>query len=606
MKIDNIGQIKEVEHIQIISEYTAPKFVEGQILIAQVEHIQGDKVMLKNNEGRLFMALMQSDLGLAEGNIVEVAANSNGSGYVLHLLDVESGNMQSGKSDAARYMIPGTLEAMKANPGMDPKAASFLIENNIPRTPQNIATLAQIVRGDSGLGALLAGILSGLDNTDVQPAPGAQAVPAGATEAQAGQATGYIDEGNLSQPNATGGQAAVPAGQAADGAGQAAAAESAAQAGGSPQVNGAVESAVISESKDGAGAAGMQSQAAAANAPQSQNFGAAIAAQTQNSAEAAETAQGQNTAQPAAAAQTQGQQQANASAPGNIPEQANIPAAQNTQYPVNAPANLVSEAAPQVILNEGIYVQDIYVMNENATGEQTAAAAAEPKFAEKDIAALIERFLSDMPGQPRSINKEEIAGRIMDLFCRPDKQTGAEFKKTILDIPDGLNTLKLLLQQSDKQDKGALIQKADQAQKQLELLAESKRFDCIQVPFMLKNGAERTAELYVYRHKRNNKEPGEEGLTVLVALDTQHIGRVETLMKTAGKKLSLEFRLERKEIQPEIIKRSKALAKALESAGYTLKSLKITGLETKTTVINAGGVLITDAGVSPGNIDVQI
>jgi hypothetical protein len=34
MKIENIGQIKEIEQIHIISEYAVPKFAEGQILIA--------------------------------------------------------------------------------------------------------------------------------------------------------------------------------------------------------------------------------------------------------------------------------------------------------------------------------------------------------------------------------------------------------------------------------------------------------------------------------------------------------------------------------------------------------------------------------------------
>jgi hypothetical protein len=244
-------------------------------------------------------------------------------------------------------------------------------------------------------------------------------------------------------------------------------------------------------------------------------------------------------------------------------------------------------------------------VKENTAGEEKAAAAGKIP-AQKDTTLFKQPVFQDMPEVSKAINKEAVKERILDLFCKPDKQTGAEFKKTVTDMPEGLNSLKLLLHQSDNQDKGPAMQKADQVQKQMELLSESKRFDCIQLPFMLKNGAERTAELYDYRHKRTKKEPGEAGMSVLVALDTQHIGRIETLMKTDGKSMTLEFRLEHKDIQPEIIKRSKALAKAMENAGYTLKSLKITGLELKTTVLNAGGVLIPDAGVSPGNIDVQI
>jgi hypothetical protein len=547
MKIENIGQIKEVEQVHIISEYMAPKFTEGQILIARVENIQGDKVMLKNNEGKLFMALMQSELGLSEGDIVEVAANKNGSGYVLHLLDVESSNKQNDSIASARNNIPGTLATIKANPGLDPKAAAFLIENNIPRTPENIAALAQIVRGDSNLGALLTGIVSGLVSLNASAQETAASGPEAMQATPGAQNTevNYIIEENTAQADIAGKQTAQKPGQtdlpmATKGADAA-------------QISAAAEH-IAAGSEGGTDAAGvlpLNTDAAQLKTPS--NIG-------------------------------QAGEQAGAA-------DAQIPAEQTGVL-----QNKVSGGAQQVILNE-----DIYLTKEKLTDGKRAADNAPPG---KDIAAL-KHLSPEMDREHRHVNKKEITDKILDLFCKPDKQTGAEFKKAVLDIPDKLGELKLLLQHADKQDVG-ILQKADQAQKQLELLAEAKRFDCIQIPFMLKNGAERTAELYVYRRKRNQKEAGEEGLTVLIALDTQHIGRVETLLKTSGKNLSVEFRLEQKEIQPEIIKRSKALSKALENAGYILKSLKITGLETRTNVLNAGGVLIPDAGVSSGNIDVHV
>lgn len=539
MKIENIGQIKEVEQIHIISEYTAPKFTEGQILIARVENIQGDKVMLKNNEGRLFMAQMQSDLGLSEGDNVEVAANKNGSGYVLHLLDVESSIKQSDSLASARNNIPGTLATIKANPGLDPKAAAFLIENNIPRTPENIATLSQIAKGDSNLGALLKSIVSGLVSLDASAQTAAAPGISGAVQATPGTQNpeaSYIIEGNTVQPDVEGKQTAQKPGQTG---------QLTAKGAEAAKIGAAAEH--IAQSPKGA------TEAAGALPP---NTGATQLKTPSNIGQAA----------------------------GQAAEQAGVL------------QNKVSSEAPQVILNE-----DIYLMKEKLADGKRATANAP---LEKDIAAF-ERLLPETDGNFRHVDKKDITDKILDLFCKPDKQTGAEFKKAVLDIPDKLGELKLLLQHADKQDIG-ILQKAEQAQKQLELLAEAKRFDCIQIPFMLKNGPERTAELYVYRRKRNQKEAGEEGLTVLIALDTQHIGRVETLLKTSGRSLSVEFRLEQKEIQPEIIKRSKALSKALENAGYTLKSLKITGLETRTNVLNAGGVLIPDAGVSSGNIDVHV
>ncbi len=504
MKIEGLGHIKGIEQIHITGQASV-KLTDGEILVAKIEQIQGEKLMLRNREGALFMALMQGELGLAQGDTVEVAASGKGDGYVLYLLDIDKEASNQQKHPALRDNLPETMAMMKATPGLDPKSAAFLTENNIPNTPENIAALSELVRGGSGLGALLAEILQGLSR-----------------------------DGEVKQP--------LP----------------------------------------NAGTGGMQ--------PEGTTVTNSADPQTAKSA-GTERANTAGTAETSAAAAAQGTAQTGA---GDII----TAASQAPNSPADANAQIVSASGQEAAPQPPVSTQDASIIAQGA-GQQTEGVSS--GNAQGQDSAANEQPLR---GETLLYNKEQIKEKILEIFIRPDEQTGAQLKKTVMETSDKLNALKMMLNNSDKSNKEIYIGKAAQAQKQLDMMSDSKRFDYIQMPFYLKNGAERTAELYVFRRKRK-KEPGEEGMSVLVALDTQNIGRVETLIKTSGTGISLEFRIEHKELQQEISKRAKILAAALEGAGYHLKNIRVTKLKTRTTVLNAAGP-DEDDGAKSGKLDVKI
>lgn len=531
MKIENIGQIKGIEQVYVFGQ-SAVKITGGEILVARIEQIQGEKVLLRNKEGALFMALMQGELGLAEGDVVEVAASENKGGYLLHLLDINKELPGTAARQGAGDTIPGAMAMMKANPGLDPKSAAFLIENSIPDNTGNLSALSDIVRGSSGLGTLLSGILLGLNQADEASSQAvhdlAQSALRGTQASQADGLRQHAPETNTVNPDLSA--------RASDGQRGAAA-------------------AVLSET-----AAGVQQ---GPSAPPQQD--AMAPAQP-----------GAAVSHPKSAGLQPGMPQMS-----EAHDATRLQAAENNMPPGSAQGSAA----------EGQTTAAQYQVRQAAVGMQAPFS---------DMAASKEHASRS---DPAHYNKEQIEEKIREIFVRLD-QTGVQIKKTVKDAPDNISALKMMLENSDINNKNILLQRADQADKQLELMYSTKRFEYIQIPFMLKNGAERTAQLYVYRRKRS-RQTGEEGISVLVSLDTKNIGRVETLIKADGSAISLEFRLERKEIQQDISRRAKALAKALEAAGYRLKSVRIKGLETKTTVINAAPPE-EDAAIRSGNLDVKI
>lgn len=546
MKIESLGQIKEIEQIQMPG-LTSPKFSEGEILIARVMQIEGGRVFLNSKNGAAFMALMQSDLGIAEGDMVEVIANGNGKGYTLNMLDLKHG--QSTTADKAQLpvlgTVSGTLAMIKANPGLNPKAASFLVENNITGSPENAAALSNIVHG-TGIASLLADIFSGLSEGIAykeDSTPSALGIKEEAAE-ETGAIKTTVSENKVTENN-TEKSAYIP--------------------------EGSKTSATVK------GASGQNSIPSSANNEESitqKQFGSGEV-KSDNSAAAA---------QQSSKTQYTGPLQYGAAIPADEYTDASAPLQDG------ASGDLPAQAASGTVTAKGQLVP-----KENGFVPQ----------GDKALTQTSEEGEINGASQQKVNNIEEIRQAIRDIFCKPDDQSGPEFKRAVSDIPDKLDRLKLLLQNSDNKDKEAFTQKSQEAQKLLEVMSGAKKFDYIQIPFLLKDGYTRTAEMYVHRRTRNQSETDSAGITILLALDTETIGRVETIIKTAGNRISLEFRLEHRELQQVIKSRAKSLAQKIEDAGYKLKEIRLTGLEVKTTVLNAGG-LLQAAGAKTETVDVQI
>jgi len=200
----------------------------------------------------------------------------------------------------------------------------------------------------------------------------------------------------------------------------------------------------------------------------------------------------------------------------------------------------------------------------------------------------------------------QIAETIRNITCQPDGCTGAEIKKVVREIPRTLSSLKSQLVQSDMKHEGNCIKTVDEALRQIELADRTIRFEHMQLPLTDKTGEYQTAELYVFRDRNKQKNTTEAGTTILLALDTKHIGRTETLIREAGGGISLEFRVERADTAEAFKIQSALLAQAVEATGYRLTAIRFTGLDRRTTVVNAGEAAGLDVRQAPNGVDIRI
>lgn len=202
--------------------------------------------------------------------------------------------------------------------------------------------------------------------------------------------------------------------------------------------------------------------------------------------------------------------------------------------------------------------------------------------------------------------KQEIEDTVLKMFSKLDsKERAGSVKKTVADMPDNLKELKILLNNNDSKDKEVIF-KAEYLEQQQKFMSDIKRVACYQLPFMMNDQMQNTAELYVYENKNKSKTADGEEFAILIGLDTQYIGRVETLIRFQHKNVSLKFGLENDDTLASIKNSEARLTQVIESTGYQLVEMNASKLEKRTTVLNAEEVLTQNTTKSYENIDVRI
>lgn len=580
-----IAQIKPFGRIPV-SERSAAGLTDGDILAATVARVQREAVLLRFHGGALLRAALSGDMRLSEGDVIEAAVSKSGSTCFLYILNVSRSEAQPAQEGVTVPATPQDLATMlsmlKRNPALDADTVQFLAENHIPDTAENIAALTQMSQG-TGIGVLLGRILGLMAQPEgtalpggpqaADTAPGQEAVPTPRGEAHQGTAMAV---------NKTGRPPAVTVQGQSSGEDQTAAFRTAASqtgatvlprtadpgtdmGGAQPQGMGA-DMGVTQTQGTGADMGVTQPQGMGENMSDMQAQGAPIA-QTG-------TQSGQESA-PGSAAQApppEGVHRQSEPSPGSPQRAGENPGTQPMQSAQQSPAQ---EAPPG---------------EKGAQGHPVTPGATEADpVAAPDAAVESDKRIGQM---------------VRGLFFQPDEQAGPEMKKNAEELAHALKTLKSELVQSDIKNVEFCLKSADQALKQVELADMAMRFEHMQLPVAFRDGEYRTAELFVFRRQGGQKNAGEAGFSILVALDTRHIGRVETLIRETEGNVSLEFRLEKPELTAAFKQNSPSLNQAVEAAGYRLSGMRFAGLEKKTTVLNAGEML--EAGNAPPGIDVQI
>jgi len=563
---------------------------DGGIVTATVEEIQGGDVILRLDTGELLRAAAGGDIVLAKGDVIEAVVDRNTGATLLRILDL---NTALGKQLPAtsQQALSDMLTALRRNPDVNARAARFLAESGLPINADNLQTLTQITKG-AGLGVLLGQVLNLLGEK-----------AEGVTTLSALNPVAMSQEGvsvRMQEENAPQTAEDVQAPQAE---GQNAQPEGAAARPGAEQMSAWTVLTVRSGSE---GVPGWQAE------------------ETAGEAAPVLTEEGAAALPPEGAGSTQEGEKASFETGTAMREHGVFEPAAKESPPALAQgaAKGEPESAPQVLQSAAGQVEKAPAEQaKTAMRAPTEPEPAKPKQAESAKTQHAENAgTAAQKTSPDGAHPERLAGPVLGgdaereplqklvekLFVRPGEQSGEEIKKTVNETPQALRALKFALDQSDIRNKELCLKAIDQALRQVELSERNARFDYIQLP-LSDNGEGKTAELFVFRRKKQKREgEAEQGTTILIALDTQNIGRVETLLTASVSRLSLEFRLEQPERAEEFRQKGAELEQALTDAGFSLTGIRFAALETRTTLLNAAEAAGEAASGNVRGVDIRI
>ncbi len=148
-------------------------------------------------------------------------------------------------------------------------------------------------------------------------------------------------------------------------------------------------------------------------------------------------------------------------------------------------------------------------------------------------------------------------------------------------------------------------QKATDLTLQTRLGGQIDNFYYCQVPIDT-SGGKNTAELYVFEKNRGTTLNEKENVTILVALDTQYMGRVETVLRAQNEQLSVEFRVENGEVGDYLQESADAFAEEMSQGGFSIQSIDVRMIKEAVTPLNAMEILNQAPALDLRGIDIRI
>ncbi len=578
MRIDGIGI--QTAGAQNAKSASSVSFETGDVFIADVQRSEGDAVILKLPDGRLLNARLSENAVLDRNDRVEfIVAQSGENGLVLRIAYVEPKSAeavpqeafsaaeaallelfeQSGIRPDARALA-SALRLMQQN-GLTPKAALFFALNRMEATPERLAAYQALTSG-YGMGEALYDAAQTL-NTLLREMPDAaqtQALSPVQAQAQAPAQEQIQTQVPIQDQTQTQAPAQLQ-----------------------PQTLSPVQDQMQPQAR-ATWQNGAEAPAGEANASGAQNGQAAVppdGAQSTAGDENALAQSAQATTQPASAKQNTA-----AVRPG-APNGGGQAARKGG---VTAPA----QAAPQAEAER--------VQAQTVPPEETAKTAQTAPRGETAIAA---QAAATGGTPPDAAELKELPKRMLDLFLRlTGSESGADVKKFVSGSNERLAALKFMTGKYDEESIRLVQPELTRAENQAKLAQDVTRFVYYQIPVY--NGEYGTAELYVYRRAKGKGKIDADNASVLISIPTKSFGRVETLLRTESRTLSVNFSVERESginaLKEGVREFRKTLAAKTE---YHLGEMRVGGLKERTTVENAEAIL-SGGAKRGGAIDVKI
>lgn len=135
--------------------------------------------------------------------------------------------------------------------------------------------------------------------------------------------------------------------------------------------------------------------------------------------------------------------------------------------------------------------------------------------------------------------------------------------------------------------KTAVLEQTQKLMDHVRLLNGLDQFVCLQLPVQF-GDERRNAELYFYKkEKRGSKKIDPEDVKILLALDLEHMGHIESFIEIRGREVSLRFEVESDDIADTFRQHTTNLHDLLDESGYKFTNSTFITKSDTTTVESA-------------------
>lgn len=591
--------------IQASASDLLDKLQTGDVIKAKVLEITSDEVLLRLSDGSVLKAAAGEDLQAKAGQMLSLTVTSKSEGTIILETCKDQAQMKLIKPDLLKNLlsslglkpVAGNLELaaefiragikptaeqfaqaafLRESAGFSAEKAVFIASKGIQADPSALELLSKLLDGDLKLGDQLKNLSTALDNatrttakaSENNPVAKATGNPAANNGIDA-EASVMVDKSLPSEKSAISGKSVLTETTALTG-----------KTATDPNLS--------------------TIQKASANSSQSSEKQVQLLGKAQNSVDAKTMGVQPRSAAAGRAGITENARAAadNGSSTRSLNDNANLNIGR-TAISRNDAVQQDHQARISAA-NTNLQSQQEQGITLNASDETANKAAKQMRASAGDIANSVDSKNTTSSGL---FSRLQDAVRDVFISLNSDKTAAQlDLGKSHRELADKMVLLKNTLQSSGiaghpaGEGITAATSLIDSSAKLMSQLNNSNVL-YYQLPVNL-TGRDTTAELYVMKRQQGKKRIDPHNSVMFVSLDTQNLGRFESLIDIKGSNITLNIRTEKQEINELIKKNIKQLYSALSESGYKLADIRYALIGSATPPLKIEQILskMTDAG----------
>lgn len=202
---------------------------------------------------------------------------------------------------------------------------------------------------------------------------------------------------------------------------------------------------------------------------------------------------------------------------------------------------------------------------------------------------------------------ETAVERLRSLYIRVDENSDEiNPVKLYKEMDSVIQTLKSSIQQLPQGVREAAAAIANNLESNLNFINQLNNYSSyVQLPLSMFS-QNTTGELYMLKKGSKARKLDPSNMTVLISLDTNNVGRIDTLLSVDKKNISTNFRLENSEVFPVLKENHKQLYNSLLEKGFRLVDFTYRLMDEPLNIVNFEAEAKKEFIKSPNNIDITI